>query len=148
MELNKGIIVVIVAVALIIGYFTLMQGNYTSQEGTMGEAEATTTAMQTEPSPGAVTVKVELYEWGISMSAAEVKAGTKVVFEVVNKGSYIHAFGIENNMIGFNTGTRNLGPGESTKLEVVFAEPGEYTVYCPVGSHKELGMEGVLLVSE
>lgn len=117
------------------------------QEDT-NEADTTTTTIQSEPGSGATTVKVELYEWGISMSLSEVKAGEKVVFEVVNKGSYIHAFGIENSMIGFNTGTRNLGPGESTKLEVVFTEPGEYTVYCPIGSHRGLGMEGILVVSE
>ncbi|MCE4602889.1 MAG: cupredoxin domain-containing protein [Desulfurococcales archaeon] len=152
MAVNKSIIaIVVVVVALIAGYFALMQGNYMSQEmpqEAVEETEAATTAMQEEQGSEATTVKVELYEWGISMSTNEVKAGTKVVFEVVNRGSYIHAFEVENRQLGFSAGTKNLGPGESAKLEVTFTEPGEYVVYCPVGSHKELGMEDMLIVSE
>ena len=42
--------------------------------------------------------------------------------------------------------TADLGPGESADLAVDLSEDGEYEIYCPVGDHRDRGMEGTIAV--
>ncbi|BAN89692.1 uncharacterized copper-binding protein [Aeropyrum camini SY1 = JCM 12091] len=134
-----GLLVAVIAIVAI-AYLYLGGGGYGGQETTSPGEEATGAG-------GGTVVKVELYEWGIKIEKTTFEAGEKVVFEVVNKGSYTHAFEIENDDIGFEVETENLAPGESAKLEVVFPQPGEYEVYCPIDGHRDLGMEALITVS-
>jgi plastocyanin len=39
-----------------------------------------------------------------------------------------------------------LQPGESGTLEVDLGKAGRYEWYCPIGNHRELGMEGEIVV--
>jgi plastocyanin len=68
------------------------------------------------------------------------------VFEVTNNGGAPHNFHIEGQGIDrvFET---NLQPGETQTMEVDLT-PGSYTIYCPVGNHRQLGMELQLNVTE
>ncbi|MEB3779009.1 MAG: cupredoxin domain-containing protein [Desulfurococcales archaeon] len=153
MALNKGLLAALIVIVIVaVGYMALRQGMYETPTTPTGgyeyeePTETTEATMMEETGGETVTVKVELYEWGIEMSSREVKPGVKVVFEVVNKGSYTHALEIENKDLGFEAKTRSLRPGETAKLEVTFKEPGEYEVYCPIGNHRGLGMDDMLIV--
>ena len=89
-------------------------------------------------------VQVSLTEFNIDMPT-EIPAGT-VTFEVSNDGSAVHNFEVEGQGIEevFET---NLQPGESRTMEVDL-QAGTYEVYCPVGNHREMGMELELTVTE
>jgi plastocyanin len=54
-----------------------------------------------------------------------------------------HAIEIEGN--GVEDETATLEPGRSGSVTVDL-RPGRYTFYCPVGDHREDGMEGTLTV--
>jgi plastocyanin len=66
-----------------------------------------------------------------------------VTFEFDNPSDVPHAFAVEGH--GLDRSTRVV-TGRRAALSVRL-EPGRYTFYCPVGGHREAGMEGVLSVS-
>ncbi len=53
-----------------------------------------------------------------------------------------HAFEVEGNGVEEETETITAGEASVT----VDLEAGEYTYYCPVGQHRQAGMEGKLTV--
>ena len=66
-------------------------------------------------------------------------AGT-ATFTVVNAGETTHALEIEGE-----GETDVLEPGDRAELTVDLEE-GEYVMYCPVGDHRAMGMEGTIVV--
>ena len=69
-------------------------------------------------------------------------AAGPVTIEFSNEASIPHAVAIEGNGVQESSETIN---GGSTSLSADL-EAGEYTFYCPVGSHRDGGMEGTLTV--
>ena len=41
----------------------------------------------------------------------------------------------------------NLVPGQTGTLNVDLSKPGKYEWYCPVGEHRDFGMEGEITVA-
>ena len=106
-----------------------------------GEEEA---AGDDAGSEGSV-VDVALGEFTIEPSAIAVEPGS-YTFHVVNDGGVVHALEIEGPSREVETG--DLAPGESADLTVDFSEDGTYEIYCPVGDHRDRGMEGSITVGE
>ena len=99
----------------------------------------------TEEAAAGEEVEVSLSEFTIDMPT-ELSAGS-VTFSISNDGEFPHSFEIENEDMGFEEGLdANLEPGDSDTLTVDL-EPGTYVIYCPVGNHREMGMEVELTVS-
>ena len=76
-------------------------------------------------------------------SDPSVKSG-EVTFNVTNDGGTTHALEVEGP--GEESETDDISPGGSTELTVDLSKPGTYEFYCPVGNHKEMGMEGEITV--
>jgi uncharacterized cupredoxin-like copper-binding protein len=93
--------------------------------GVVGEVELTATEFKFEPST------VELAKSG------------EMTFTLVNDGQLTHALEIEGQ--GIEEESDEIDGGASTDLTVDL-EAGEYELYCPVGDHREQGMEGTLVV--
>jgi plastocyanin len=55
-----------------------------------------------------------------------------------------HAVSIEGT--GVNENGNVVPPGTDTSTVTATLAPGEYTFYCPVGQHRQNGMEGTLTV--
>jgi hypothetical protein len=91
-----------------------------------------------------VVVQVRLSEWKITLAPSTVPPGP-VAFRVTNAGSIEHAFEVEGH--GVERSTPQIKPGADTVFQMTLAQ-GDYEAYCPVGkgSHKMLGMKGVLNV--
>jgi plastocyanin len=66
----------------------------------------------------------------------------EVTFRYSNPSQVPHAFEVEGN--GVEEETETITEGEDSIT--VELEAGEYTYYCPVGSHQQAGMEGTLTV--
>jgi plastocyanin len=66
----------------------------------------------------------------------------EVTFTYSNPSQVPHAFEVEGQGVEEETETFTEGEDSIT----VQLEPGEYVYYCPVGSHREAGMEGTLTV--
>ena len=72
----------------------------------------------------------------------ETKPG-KVAIVLANPSDVPHAIEVEGN--GVEAEGETVGKGGVSKVAVEL-EPGEYEYYCPVGNHKDAGMEGTLTV--
>lgn len=89
-------------------------------------------------------VTVTLREHEIELSG-DAMAG-EIVFELSNDGEQVHGFAVEGNEID-ETLTSDIRPG-STERVTIELEPGTYTVWCPIGDHRDRGMEATLEVTE
>ena len=91
-------------------------------------------------------IEVSLTDFAISPANPRVESGGQVEFRVRNDGETVHDLEVE----GTGTETKlasELDPGQSGTLTVDLSEPGSYEWYCPVGNHRENGMEGEITVA-
>jgi plastocyanin len=87
-------------------------------------------------------VQVELSDYAIRPDVIEVAPSTDVTFLVSNVGEAQHTLVISDDV-----GTERLTTGESAVLEAGVAR-GSYTIWCSVKGHRELGMEGRVIVRD
>jgi plastocyanin len=79
----------------------------------------------------------------ISWEPGELSAAAgSVTINLVNESDVPHAVEVEGNGVEEESETIT---GSETELTVDL-EAGEYTFYCPVGQHRQNGMEGTLTV--
>jgi plastocyanin len=79
----------------------------------------------------------------VSWEPADLSASAgSVTIKLVNESDNPHAVEVEGNGVEEESETIT---GSETELTVDL-EPGEYTFYCPVGEHRQNGMEGTLTV--
>lgn len=100
---------------------------------------------QTSEGP-AETIDVSLTDFKISPANPRVESGAQVEFRVRNDGETVHDLEVEAPG-GETKLASELDPGQSGTLTVDLAEPGRYEWYCPVGNHRESGMEGEITVA-
>jgi FtsP/CotA-like multicopper oxidase with cupredoxin domain len=92
----------------------------------------------TAPSPPALLVlEGTLSEYFIYLPQQAGPAGT-VRFVVQNIGQRRHNLRVVGN--GVDRATPDLRPGQTGEVEVFFADPGPYTVYCDLADHADRGM--------
>jgi len=116
-------------------------------EGGNGAAEPEATEAATEePAAGgggeALTLTADP-GGDIAWDPGELSAPAgSVTIKLVNESSVPHAVEVEGNGVEEESETITAGETELT----VDLEAGEYTFYCPVGMHRQNGMEGTLTV--
>jgi uncharacterized cupredoxin-like copper-binding protein len=91
------------------------------------------------------TIRIEETEFRLEPAEITLDKPGTYVFEAVNSGDSVHALEVEGE--GIEEKTEEIQPGQSAELKVELAA-GTYELYCPVGGHKEEGMEGTLTVKE
>lgn len=79
-------------------------------------------------------------EFSFKLSTKTVKHGA-VTFTVTDSGALPHDFQIAGKK------TKLLTPGQTAKLTVNLAKPGNYPYQCTVSGHAAAGMKGVLKVT-
>jgi uncharacterized cupredoxin-like copper-binding protein len=90
------------------------------------------------------TVDVHLSEYAIKMPDT-LPAGP-TTFVVHNDGNKTHSFRIEGPGLSEAILAKPVPAQETENLQVTL-QPGEYKVYCPVGSHEVKGMKMTLKVT-
>lgn len=91
------------------------------------------------------TITVQEKEYKIVLPALKVLAPGNYTFDVKNVGRQPHDLVIEGGDLANPASTKVLQPGEEATLEVALSQ-GEYTLYCSVDGHRELGMLAKLAV--
>jgi uncharacterized cupredoxin-like copper-binding protein len=100
-------------------------------------------AATTGAAGGGQTVAISETEFALDPSSVQVDTAGTVTFRVTNDGGADHALEVDGEGIEEETGT--IRPGESAELTVELKE-GSYELYCPIGNHRDQGMEGTLTV--
>ena len=114
-----------------------------------GDDEAATTGAATPTAGGGGggaggTVQIKTSS-GISYDESSVEAAAgDVTIEYTNDGGLPHNVTLEGSGVD-GEATETITEG-STELTVNL-EPGEYTFYCSVDSHRDQGMEGTIVVN-
>jgi len=83
-------------------------------------------------------VTASLTEFHIALSQQTFPAG-KYTFVVSNDGHATHTLAINGPGLS-NTQTASLSPGQKANLTVTL-QTGKYDFSCPVGNHKQMGMD-------
>jgi uncharacterized cupredoxin-like copper-binding protein len=113
--------------------------------GGCGSSHSTTSnpAPTTGATSGSGTqVTVDETEFKLSLSTNTFSAGA-YTFRAVNDGKIVHSLEITGP--GANATTPDLQPGQSADLHVTLQD-GSYDLFCPIDSHKVLGMNQEITV--
>lgn len=94
------------------------------------------------PPGGGEVVEVALTDFAVEPPTLALEPGS-YTFRVVNEGGAVHALEVEGPTGEIET--EELEPGGTADLAVDL-EDGEYELYCPVGDHRDRGMEETLTV--
>lgn len=122
----------LIVIALLIGGGVMMQRQNINQ---MMEEE--TMVMDDE----VVVVKMTGDDFRFDPDITEVRKGQKVKV-VLTSIDMPHDFDLDE----FNVDGQIAKAGETTEVEFVASDTGEFEYYCSVGNHRELGMVGKLIV--
>ena len=91
------------------------------------------------------TVNLTATDFKFNPSDKTVSSGD-VTFDMKNDGQVTHSLEIEDVTPGHDQELEgDVSPGQSGTLKANLA-PGKYEFYCPIGNHKEMGMEGEITV--
>ena len=88
------------------------------------------------------SLKINMSDFKFDQSVYTVRAGEKVVFDMVNVGERPHDILIQGHGVNFEPlpGPANVAPKAQGTGEFTFTTPGDYEMWCPVGNHKAQGM--------
>jgi uncharacterized cupredoxin-like copper-binding protein len=107
-------------------------------------AGADTTAETQGGNGGTSTIDLSMTDFELNPSDPTVPAG-EVTINATNDGQAPHNIEVEGPS-GEQELESDLSPGDSGTLTVDLSKPGNYEWYCPVGNHRDLGMEGEITV--
>lgn len=106
------------------------------------------TGGQTPPAPpvpgNAQVISVGLREFALDLSRTTVPSGAYTLI-AEQRGQASHALSIEGPGIK-DVSTPVIQPGGGNQQLMVMLQPGTYELWCPVGRHREQGMEATLTV--
>jgi plastocyanin len=88
-------------------------------------------------------LEIVLTDFAVEPPAGSLEPGTYTA-RVTNEGGVVHALKIDGPT--GETESAQLQPGQSVELELDLGEAGEYELTCPVGDHRDRGMEVSLAV--
>lgn len=87
-------------------------------------------------------IVVTVSEFYFSPESLNISKGEKVRIWIVNDGSTAHNLHLPD----MNLDSGNVAPGNKGYVDFVSDRVGSYNFYCGVGGHKDLGMNGNIIV--
>lgn len=87
-------------------------------------------------------VEISADEYAFTPQTFSLEKGVVTEIALKNTGSGTHSLIIP----GLNVETESIGPGEETSVEITPSTTGEFGFGCNIANHKELGMEGKVMV--
>jgi uncharacterized cupredoxin-like copper-binding protein len=111
-----------------------------------GGTTAATTTTGTSTTQAAETINVSLSDFKIDPPNPRIAKAGQVAFRVKNDGGTVHSLEVEGPN-GEAKLPSDLNPGQTGALTVDLSKPGKYEWYCPIGKHREFGMEGEITVA-
>lgn len=92
-------------------------------------------------------VRMEMGDFWFRPNTPTVRAGEQVNFTLPNVGRFPHRMTIQGpGGQTVNIPAANVAPGATGTGSYMFSAPGTYTFWCPVGQHRQNGMEGTFQV--
>lgn len=137
--MNKGILIgVLVAVAAVV---ILVARGYRAPEQQQVPVPGTKGAAETAPVGGTGAereIVVTGNEYSFLPAAISVRAGEKIRITFKNTGSLPHNLRVDELGIA----TKTIAGGAEDSVAQTVEKTGVFALYCNVGDHRKLGMEG------
>jgi uncharacterized cupredoxin-like copper-binding protein len=83
-------------------------------------------------------------EYKITPATASVAKAGKITITMKNDGTITHSLAVQTPSGVVRAG--DIAPGSSATLTVDASKAGHYTFYCPIDGHRQMGMQGTLVV--
>src|SRR3989338_6949194 len=151
---SSGMIIAVVAIIIIVGAGLLYLKNRlaaglpvnnqpvasqnSNQPGNGGNNQASVTTETTIKS-----FDLTAAPFKFSLTEIRVKKGDRVRINLTNLEG-LHDWVIDQ----FNAKTKQLLAGQSDSVEFIASQAGTFEYYCSVGTHRQMGMVGKLIVSD
>ena len=105
-----------------------------------------TSTARSSSSQGTASRQLTLHEteFKITPASPRVPSTGTITITVKNVGAVFHALAIQTPSGVRRTG--DIAPGATASLKVDLRKAGHYLMYCPIDSHRQLGMRGALVV--
>ncbi|HSJ17333.1 MAG TPA: cupredoxin domain-containing protein [Solirubrobacterales bacterium] len=110
-----------------------------------GDDDDGDTAAQEAAGQPVATLDVVETDFEIDPKNATVDEEGLIEINLANEGETVHYLTIETPGEEIPQTSEELDPGNDTVFDVEL-DSGEYVWYCPVGNHRQMGMEGTLTV--
>jgi uncharacterized cupredoxin-like copper-binding protein len=107
--------------------------------GKESEAKAGESPTANASPEGATAIKVTESEWKVQLPTLSTLKEGNYTFQVHNAGKVPHDLAIQGPKLAANDATPTIAPGGDATLKVSLVA-GNYTVYCSIPGHKQLGM--------
>ncbi len=110
-------------------------------------SSATSSAATSSSAPAAASggqVTLSETEFKITPATPAVAGTGTITITMHNTGKITHALAVQTPSGVVKTG--DIAPGATATLKVDLAQAGSYAFYCPIDSHRMLGMKGTLVV--
>jgi uncharacterized cupredoxin-like copper-binding protein len=140
-------ILVIAVAAVIAGCGSSSSSSTSTTSATSAPAttsSSSTTSSTSSAAPGGAAFTLTETEFKITPATKTIAKGGMITITVKNAGAVVHALTVNTPAGPVSTG--NIAPGASTTLTVDATNAGHYTLFCPIDSHRQLGMVGTLIV--
>lgn len=153
-NLNPLLIVVILIIVAAVGVMLWLGSNKTGTQSATTQVTPTESVMQDEGSTESATdsasgdsamqqaITVEGGEFYFKPNEIRVKQGEKVTITLTSAGKMPHDFVIDE----FNVQSEQINGGQTATVEFTPDKKGTFEFYCSVGSHRQMGMKGTLIV--
>ncbi len=137
--MNKNTIFGLIAVVILIfgGYYF-----FNSKQNVQVPKEETKIEKEQVDIAKARIIAVEGSEFKFDPSSITVEKGEKIMLTFKNVGKFPHNLKVDELEIS----TKTVNGGEEDIIEFVSEKSGTFAMYCGVGSHREQGMEGEVVV--
>lgn len=129
---DKGIIIAGIA------FVAILAGAYFYKGGVSPKAENPVLGAQNS---NAKEFRVSGKNFSFTPSQIRVKQGDAVRI-IFDNAEGFHDLRVE----GYNVGTKQFFEGNSETIEFTADKAGSFAYYCSVGSHRQAGMQGTLIV--
>ncbi len=134
-----GVVVSLIALLGVVGFVVVSKMKTPAAVTQTPEIRSVGT---TEGKKKVVEVTVTAKDFSFDLKEIRVKAGDIVTVTLKNVGKMPHDWTVE----GQNIQTRQINNGETDVIQFVAPQAGSYETFCSVGTHRQMGMVGVLLV--
>jgi uncharacterized cupredoxin-like copper-binding protein len=122
-------------------------GSSSSSSSSAAPASAPATSTSSAAAPSGSTgggVTLTETEFKITPSSPTVAKAGKITITVKNSGKVTHALAVQTPSGVVKTSP--IAPGATATLTVDVSKAGKYTFFCPIDGHRNLGMQGTLVV--
>jgi uncharacterized cupredoxin-like copper-binding protein len=138
-----GAVMAVTAAVVLAGCGSSSSGGGTASGASSSAGGSTGGTSSAAAAGGGTPVTVDASEYVLKLPSNSMAPGT-YTFTMDNVGHATHAIEIEGPGID-HAKSSTAGPGGKATLTVTL-KPGSYELWCPVGNHKQAGMDTTITV--